>query len=315
MLSRTADHLYWMARYLERAENLARMLDTHHRLSLLPRSPEAVLQGWNATLVSLGADQAYLERYSTITPRAAFDFLAFDRRNPGSILSCLRAARENARAVRGTITSDVWETLNTTYLESRAFNNSLPESGRGEFLEWVKYRAHLSRGVSDGTMLRDEASYFIQIGTFLERADNTTRILESRWRDPGGRGERLLAEASEWAVLLRAMSAFEIYRRVCRDSVTPKRVTEMLLLRDDLPQSVHRCLNELHAGLLRVANDQSAETLRRAGQLRAQFEYGRFEELCAGGITTFLDRVQSRLRDLGARIANDFLVPLSSGMA
>ena len=309
MLSRTADHLYWMSRYLERAENLARMIDAHQRLSLLPRAPEAVLQGWQATLVSLGAYDAFREQHGAITPRAAFDFLAFDRGHPGSILQCLRSARENARAVRGTITSDMWETLNATYLESMSFNSSMLESARGEFLEWVKYRAHLSRGVTSGTLLRDEALYFNRVGTFIERADNTTRLLESRWRDPGGRGERLLAEASEWAVLLRAMSAFEIFRRLYRDSVTPIRVTQMLLMRDDLPQSVHRCLDELQANLSAVANSQSTETLRRVGELHAQFHFGRFEELCAEGIPPFLDRFQARLRDLGERIATDFLVP------
>ena len=312
MLSRTADHLYWMSRYLERAESLARMLDAHHRLSMLPRPQEAVLQGWSATLVSLGIERPFLEKYEEIAPRAAFDFVAFDRDHVGSIVSCLRAARENARAVRGTITSDMWETLNSTYLESRSFNATMPEAGRGEFLEWVKYRAHLTRGVSAGTMVRDEALWFTRIGTFLERADNTTRLLEARWRDPGGRGERLATEASEWAVLLRAMSAFETYRRVTREAVTPRRVTELLLMRDDLPQSVHRCLTELNSNLQAVANDQSEETLRRAGEMHAQFHFGRFDDLCSDGVTIFLDGFQARLRDLGARIADDFLVPLGT---
>ncbi len=302
-----------MSRYLERAVNLARMIDAHQRLALLPRSPDAVLQGWQATLVSLGLDDAYRERHGSVTARRAFDFVAFDREHPGSILQCLRAARENARAVRGTITSDMWETLNTTYLESLSFGASMPESGRGEFLEWVKYRAHLTRGITSGTLLRDEALHFTNIGTFLERADNTTRMLEARWRDPGGRGERLVEEASEWAVLLRAMSAFEMFRRLYRDSVTPQRVTEMLLMRDDLPQGVHRCLDELQANLAAVANQHSRETLRRAGELHAQFHFGRFADLCAEGVTTFLDRFQARLRDLGQRIANDFLVPSGTG--
>ena len=312
MLSRTADHLYWMSRYLERAVNLARMIDAHQRLALLPRAPEAVLQGWQATLVSLGVDDEFRERHGAVTPRAAFDFIAFDRENPGSILQCLRAARENGRAVRGTITSDMWETLNETYLDSAAFNSSMPEAARGDFLEWVKYRAHLTRGITSGTLLRDEAAHFTHIGTFLERADNTTRMLEARWRDPGGRGERLIEEASEWAVLLRAMSAFEVFRRLYRDSVTPQRVTQMLLMRDDLPQGVHRCLDELQANLAAVANEQSKETLRRVGELHSQFHFGRFEELCAEGVTTFLDRFQGRLKDLGERIANDFLVPSGS---
>jgi uncharacterized alpha-E superfamily protein len=312
VLSRTADHLYWMSRYLERAVNLARMIDAHQRLALLPRSPEAVLQGWQATLVSLNLEQAYRERHGAVTPRNAFDFVAFDREHPGSILQCLRAARENARAVRGTITSDMWETLNATYLESLTFGASMPESARSNFLEWVKYRAHLTRGITSGTLLRDEALHFTHIGTFLERADNTTRMLEARWRDPGGQGERLLEEASEWAVLLRAMSAFEMFRRLYRDSVTPLRVTQMLLMRDDLPQGVHRCLDELQGNLGAVANEQSRETLRRAGELHAQFHFGRFEELCAEGVTSFLDGFQQRLADLGERIAHDFLVPSGS---
>jgi uncharacterized alpha-E superfamily protein len=311
VLSRTADHLYWMARYLERTEGLARMLDAHHRLSLLPRSPEEVLQGWAASLVSLGMHREYMGRHGTITPRMAFDFIAFDREHSGSIVSCLRAVRENARAVRGTMTSDLWETLNSTYLDSRAFDESMPEETRGNFLEWVKYRSHLTRGVTTGTMPRDEALSFMRIGTYLERADNTTRLLEARWRDPGGRGERLIAEASEWAVLLRAMSAFETYRRVWRTSLTPRGVTELLLMRQDLPQSVHRSLADLHTNLSLVANHQSDETLRFAGEMHAQFRFGRFEELCAGGVTTFLDRFQMRLRDLGVRIAHDFLLPVS----
>jgi uncharacterized alpha-E superfamily protein len=312
MLSRTADHLFWMSRYLERAESTARMLDAHSRLGLLPRPPEAVLQGWSATLVSLGMEQAFLAHQAAITPRAAFDFLAFDGAHPGSILSCLRAARENARAVRGAITSELWETLNATYLESRSYGPEMPEAARAEFLEWVKYRSHLARGVTLGTMQQDEALCFTRIGTSLERADNTTRMLEARWRDPGGRGERMSDEASEWAVLLRAMSAFETYRKLCRTRVTPRLVTELLLMRDDVPQAVHRCLAELHEDLKTVANGRSAETIRRAGELHAQFHYGLFDELAAEGVTVLLDRFQQRLRDLGQRIAEDFLVPLGA---
>ena len=310
MLSRTADHLFWMSRYQERAESTARMLDAHARLSLLPRPPEAVLQGWTATLVSLDMYESYDEAHDELTPRAAFDFLAFDTDNPGSIVSSIRASRENARAVRGTIPSELWETVNTTYLESRNLSAEVPEAARRDFLEWVKYRSHLARGVTIGTMQRDEALCFTRIGTYLERADNTTRMLEARWRDPGGEGERLNEEASEWAVLLRAMSAFETYRRICRAQVTPKQVTELLLMRDDVPQAVHRCLAELQRDLKRVANGRSGETLRRAGDLHARFHYGLFDELAADGITVLLERFQDSLDDLGQRIAEDFLVPL-----
>ncbi len=144
--------------------------------------------------------------------------MAFDAgKIPAASSLRLRAARENARAVRGTITSDMWETLNATYLESLTFSAEVArERARREFLEWVKYRAHLTRGVTIGTMQRDESLCFTRIGTYLERADNTARMLEARWRDPGGDGERLNEEASEWAVLLRSMSAFETFRRIRR---------------------------------------------------------------------------------------------------
>lgn len=309
MLSRTADHLYWMSRYNERAENLARLLDAHYRLSLLPRPPEAVRQGWAATLTSLGMMGAYRERHGDVSAALATRFLAFEREHPGSILACLRTARENARAVRGTLPSEAWETINSTWLEARAYGRSAEQPPIGEFVEWVKYRAHLTRGVLVGTMLRDEAYSFSRIGTFIERADATTRILESRWRDAGLAGERSGAEASEWAVLLRALSAFEVYRKVYRDNVTPTQVTELLLLNDSMPSSVHRCLADLYDNLRAVRNAQSAETERRAGELHAQLRFGRLEEMCADGVAVFLDRCQRRLNELAAGIARDFLVP------
>ena len=307
MLSRTADHLYWMARYVERAEHLARMLDAHYRLTLLPRPQEARLQGWQATLTSLGMDEEFHARYSTWDAPQALHFLAYDRTHSGSIQSCLTAARENARAVRGTITSELWETLNTTYLEARGIRDGTGYLEVATFLDWVKYRSHLTRGVTVGTMLRDEAFRFASLGTFIERADGTTRLLEARWRDPGGEGERLATEASEWSVLLRALSAFEVYRKVYRESVTPWRVTELLLLNAELPSSVHRCLGDLLKNLSNVGNDHSAETERQAGELHAQFRYGRLDDLCADGVPQFLDRLQKRLNRLADGIAVDFL--------
>ncbi len=308
MLSRTADHLYWMSRYVERAENLARMLDAHYRLSLLPRTPEALVQGWQATLTSLGMMEAYRLRHDEVVARTALRFLAFDRGHAGSILSCLSRARENARAVRGTVTAELWETLNATFLDSRAFGGNTENIDVANFIEWVKYRSHLTRGVTVGTMLRDEAYHFTAIGTFIERADATTRLLEARWRDPGGAGERLLTEASEWAVLLRALSAFEVYRKVYRESVTPWRVTELLLLNPAMPRSVHCALYYLLYNLNAVHHERSGETERYAGELHARFRYGRLEELCAGGVPQFLDQVQGRLNGLADRIGADFLV-------
>ena len=310
MLARTADHLYWMARFSERAESLARTLDAHYRHSLLPHAPEVVARDWRATLEALGMFDLYAERHASFSPDTASQFLAFDREHAGSIVACLRQARENARAVRGTITSEMWETLNSTWLEVRGYEAGRPEHDIGDFLEWVRYRSHLSRGVTLGTMLRDEAFRFVRIGTFLEGADATARMLLARAR-PGfvPVDEAAGPDAYTWTLLLRSLSAFEVYRKVYRDAVTPWRVTELLVLRDDLPRSLSRCVDEVYENLRAVANDPSAETERRAGQLYSAFHFGRLEQLLAPGLGAFLEGFLARVADLSVRIAQDFLVP------
>lgn len=311
MLSRTADHLYWMSRWIERGESLARMLDAHYRHSLLPHTPDVVARDWTSTLRSLGVLDAYRAKHGEIDPRRCFRYLAFDREHGSSIVSCVREARENARAVRGSITSEMWETLNSTWLEIRTYDPRRTDVG--DFLEWVKYRSHLSRGVTLGTMLRDEAFRFTRIGTFLERADSTARMLLARARaDAPPPDDAAGPDAYSWSLLLRSLSAFEVYRKVYRDAVTPRRVTELLLLREDVPRSLHRCAAEVYANLRLVANQQSAETERRAGELHARFRFGRVEELTRTGLKTFLDEFLGCANDLGRRIAQDFLVPVAS---
>jgi uncharacterized alpha-E superfamily protein len=311
MLSRTADHMYWMSRYIERAESLARLVDAHYRMSLLPHSGETLAQSLSSTMSALQMEEAYRERHEVIEPRAVFEFVSLDRDYSGSIFSCLRAARENARAVRGALTSELWETLNSTWLEVRSLatrRSSRPDIG--EFVEWVKERSHLTRGVTVGTMMRDEAFHFTRIGTFLERADSTARILTAHQNDliPGA-DAGVVPDPYEWSVLLRALSAFEIYRRVYRDVITPFKVAQLLILRDNMPRSLLRCCNEVYQNLKSVANEQSAETERRAGEMHAMLHFTRMEEIAAVGLPRFLEQFLARLRDLGDRIASDFLLP------
>jgi uncharacterized alpha-E superfamily protein len=311
VLSRTADHLYWMSRYIERAESLARLVDAHYRMSLLPHSPETLAESLHATMKALHMEQAYQERHATIEPRAVFEFVSLDRDYSGSIYSCLRLARENARAVRGSLTSELWETLNATWLDARSqVARRSSQIDIGQFVEWVKERSHLTRGVTIGTMMRDEAFHFTRIGTFLERADSTARILTAHQGDllPGA-DAGVVPDPYQWSVLLRALSAFEVYRRVYRDVITPSRVAQLLILRDDMPRSLLRCCKELYGNLKSVANEQSAETERRAGEMHAMLHFARMEEITAGGLPQFLKQFLAKLTDLGDRIASDFLVP------
>jgi uncharacterized alpha-E superfamily protein len=310
MLSRTADHVYWMSRYIERAESLARLVDAHYRMSLLPQSGETLEKTLAATLKALSMEDAYRERHVRVEPRRVLEFVSLDREHPGSIMSCLRSARENARAVRGTLTSELWETLNSTWLDARLHGAQGSRVDIGVFVEWVKERSHLTRGVTVGTMLRDEAFHFSRIGTFLERADNTARILAAHQSDlkPGADAAGV-PDPYAWSVLLRALSAFEVYRRVYRDVITPHRVAQMLILREDMPRSLLRCCKELYQNLRSVRNDQSQETERRAGEMHAVLHFTRMEAIIAEGLPRFVQQFLDRLRDLGERIASDFLVP------
>ena len=308
MLSRTADHMYWMSRYIERAESLARLVDAHYRMSLLPHSGETLAQSLRSTMAALQMEDAYKKRHDAIEPQAVFEFVSLDRDYGGSIFSCLRAARENARAVRGSLTSELWETLNSTWLEARSL--ATRRADIGEFVEWVKERSHLTRGVTVGTMMRDEAFHFTRIGTFLERADSTARILTAHQGDlvPGA-DAGVVPDPYQWSVLLRALSAFEVYRRVYRDVITPFKVAQLLILRDDMPRSLLRCCKEVYHNLKSVSNDQSAETERRAGEMHAMLHFTRMEEIIASGLPRFLERFLVRVNDLGDRIASDFLLP------
>jgi uncharacterized alpha-E superfamily protein len=311
MLSRTADHLYWMARYTERAENLARMLEVNYRMSLLPQSAEIIEQGWTATLTIIGLIDAFKQRYEAVTPANAIAFLAFDRDNPSSIYSCLRGARENARAVRGTLTSEIWETLNATWLETRTLGmQPTSDAELNNFFEWVKYRSHLTRGVIQGTMLRDEAWNFTWIGTYLERSDSTARILDVKYHLLLPRGEKAggATDYYQWSALLHSVSAFEIYRRVYRDLITPRRVAELFVFRDDMPRSLRRCMSQVYTHLTAVSNAGSAETERRAGELQASLHFGRIEDIFSIGLHEYLVQFLGRTRDLGERVARDFLV-------
>jgi uncharacterized alpha-E superfamily protein len=317
MLSRTADHLFWMNRYTERAENTARLLDVNYQTSLLPQSAAMAQKGWQGLLSISELLPAYKEKYDTIHAKEVMDFMVKDERNPSSILSCLGAARENARAVRGTLTTEVWETLNQTWLEvRRMIKQGDFEADPSQFFEWVKFRSHLSRGVTVGTMLMDEALYFMRLGTFLERSDNTARLVDVKFHavetDFYGTASNKDQEYDfyHWSAILRSVSGFEVYRKVYRDVIKPERVAELLILRADMPRSLHASMNEVVNNLSMVTSDQTSETQRRAGKLRSELQYGRIDEILATGLHAYLTQFLDRVNDLGSYISRDFLIPV-----
>ncbi|MFG6488187.1 alpha-E domain-containing protein [Roseateles sp. BYS78W] len=312
MLSRTADHLFWLSRYIERAENTARMLDIAYQTSLQPQSADESEQTWRSLVSISELNGLYGAKYSTINARNVMEFMVADESNLSSIFNCLRAARENARAVRGALTTEVWETMNQTWLEfRRLLREGALTRDPSQLFEWVKYRSHLSRGVTVGTMLQDEAFHFIRIGSFLERADNTARLLDVKfYRQEQTQGDDDAArDFYYWSAVLRSVSGFEIYRKVYSNVIQPDKVAELLILRPDMPRSLSHCVTRMLANLKRVANGHSAETLRRTGRLEAELAFGRIDEILAEGLHPFLDGFLAEVADLGSAISRDFLVP------
>jgi uncharacterized alpha-E superfamily protein len=319
MLSRTADHLFWMSRYTERAENTARMLDINYQTTLLPQSAAVAQAGWEGLLAISELMPLYEAWHKSVNAKEVMEFMVKDELNPSSIVSCIKSARENARAVRGTLTTEVWETQNQTWLEvQRMLKAGDFETDPAKFFEWVKFRSHLSRGVTVGTMLMDEALHFMRLGTFLERADNTARLVDVKFHaiQSDFYGDEFAKDQEydfyHWSAILRSVSGFEIYRKVYRNVIQPERVAELLILRPDMPRSLHASLNAVVENLSLVANDQSAETQRVAGKLRAELQYGHIDEILANGLHAYLTQFLDRINALGGCISRDFLVPSAS---
>jgi uncharacterized alpha-E superfamily protein len=312
MLSSTADHLYWMARSFERAENTARMLDVTYRMSLLKQATAEPFQEWAAILSISGLASDYFERYGLIDADKVLHFMALDEANSVSIVSSLYSARENARAVRGTVTSELWETINATWLQMREIEiQGIPADGVSKFFDWVKERSHLSRGVAHGTMLRGDAFRFIRLGTFLERADNTARILDVKYhillpspKDVGG-----AADYYQWSALLRSVSAFESYRKVFRDVITPLRVADLLVLNPDMPRSIRTCIHEVNRLVLDLAGDKNWELQRQVGLLYAELRYGSIDDIVSQGLHEYLTGILKRIGAIAEEINKTYFWP------
>lgn len=310
MLSRTADHLYWMARYIERAENMARMLEVTYRMSLVNNAAQSEAGLWVPLLRIADNYDKFVAAYDEVSAANVLYHIALDEKNPSSIYCCLRAARDNAHAVRVAMSSEMWENINSLWLEFQQLDKRhLLENGLSEFCDWVKSRSHLFRGVTYGTMLRDDGFLFTRLGGFIERADDMARLLDVKYHlllpsanDVGG-----AVDYYEWSALLRSASAYEAYLKVYRDAVTPLRVAELLVLRHDMPRSLHACMNELTAILDQLSGAAGNECKRQAGEMHSRLHYGRMEDIFRKGLHEFLEAFLRHNNRLGIEIQRAFL--------
>lgn len=311
MLGRVAGQLYWMARYSERAENMARILDVADRMTLTPQTDQTRESAWFSALEVAGSHAAYDEKHGEIAGDKVLHFLAFDSENPSSIRSSIWTARENARALRGSITTEMFEAINATWLELSAMDKAvLDSSGRRAFFDWVKERSHLFRGVAAGTMLRDEEMKFMSIGLDIERADSTARLLDSKYHVllPNLAAVGGALDYYQWGALLRSLSAFRAYHKIYRDRIVSIRVAELIILNAEMPRSLRSCYDRMMTNLEELCGGDARECERLAGQIQAGLKYRRIEEIFHGGLHEFLTEFIEGNADVGQQIARDFMM-------
>ncbi len=306
MLSRTASCLYWLGRYVERISYVARLLEVAQRMSAMTST--GAMTEWRSALIASGGEPAFLERHTTVDAVAIIDFLARDKTYPSSLVSSLEAARHNARTVRGAITVDMWDAINGAWLESRALSDR--DFSRGylsQTLDWFKMRATLFNGAHSNTMLRSDAFFFVSLGIFNERADNTARILDVKYHvllpsyEQVGGG----LDYGHWTAILRAVSAQRAYHLLYKDRVKPWNVAELMLLRPEAPRSLRSCYHQITTNLDLLNGHYSSrggECHRLAGELHARLRYGRIEDIFQRGLHEFLTEYIDRNIDLGKEI-------------
>ncbi|ABC24183.1 alpha-E domain-containing protein [Rhodospirillum rubrum] len=307
MLSRTADNLYWMTRYVERAENMARILDVSYRMSQLPRNGTDAAVEWEPALIISGQKPDFETRFEEITAGNVIAYMALDPENPSSIVSTLHAARENARAERFVLPQEMFEGLNATWLELQSLSYArLVDWGFREFFEWVKERSHQFLGTTIGTMLQTDGFHFTRLGTFIERADNTARLLDVKYHVLMPDENRLdeAVDYYQWGAVLRAMSALKAYRMVYRDTIKPRQVIDLLTLKREFPRSLHLCYENLHDLLEHLA--PGAECTRLTGEMHAKLRYGRIQDITRRGLHRFLTDFITHNAAVSAEIGRTF---------
>lgn len=310
MLSRVADSIYWMSRYVERAENVARFIDVNYNITLGEAGHTG--QQWAPLVFTTGDDEHFDELYGQPERDNVLQFLAFDSRNPNSILSCVMAARENARMVRDSITAPMWEQVNRFYLMVRA------AAGSGQaiveptaFCDEVKLASHALVGHIYTTMSHGEAWHFARIGRLLERADKSSRILDVQYYHllPSVCDVGSSIDLVRWNALLRSTSALTMYRRVF-GRIEPEKVADFLILDRHFPRAMRFCIRRMQDSVEQITGSKpgtfSCRSEQLAGRLRSEMDYTSIEDVIREGLHEYIDRFQSLSNDIGEALHADF---------
>src|SRR5262245_4558338 len=311
MLGRSANDLFWMSRYIERAENIARLLEVGYRIALLPREGDGQDNEWYSTLRSAGSEKGYLSKYGAYDTRDVVNYMLFDADNPSSVYSSLATARRNARAQRTALTREMWESLNSAWLEFAAIDRAnMGSNALPRLFDWIKERSALFRGTLLNTILRNDTFFFSQLGTFLERADNTARILDVKYYVLLPHNEIVGGEIDsvQWAAILRSVSAHRSYRWVYKDSYKPWQIADYLILNRQMPRSLHSCYEEIVSALDQLGgfygSSNGCQSL--AHETRRLLAEGDMSAIFQSGLHEFLAEFIARNNRLGNQISSTY---------
>jgi uncharacterized alpha-E superfamily protein len=312
MLSRVAAQLYWLSRYLERAENMARILEVGQSLALLSSSDNsrAAPDTVSEPLVITDTLAAFEVTGRAMRSDQVAQFLAWDPDHPSSIFNCIQSCRENARSVRGAMTVEMWECINDTWLELLSRKKKNKQSDHpvdSGFFEWIKQRSHLFRGVTFATIQRDQPYHFIRLGTYLERADNTARILSVKTQVEQAESNDLVDDYYRLGAVLRSVSALEAYRDTYRDAIDADRVSELLIFNARVPRSLHFCIDESTYILNQLPQQTGREARKRCANLLTHLKYGSLREVYESGLDNYLEMFVKENIALAESVQTDYL--------
>jgi len=318
LLSRVAEAVYWMARYVERAENVARFLDVNHNLMI--DLPHGYTGQWQPIIDTTGDSSLFHKRYQEATQHNVMQFLAFDPEYGNSIYSCIRAARENARSVRETISSEMWQQVNNLYLLITEESRREQHSSLPAFCNQVRMACHLFNGIQDVTMSHNEAWHFIRMGSLLERADKTSRILDVKYFIllPSVTDVGTPYDDVQWSAVLKSVSGFEMYRKR-HGRISPDSIVEFLLLDGQFPRAIRYCVSRadrsLHAVTGTPIGTFACGSEQLLGMLRSELDFARVEPILGNGLHEFCDALQTKMNKIDECVLADFFAQHPSAAA